>query len=142
MLPAISIIISMFGLSMVLAMVVLCPSSLARDYQPRNDSNERAENLLLLWLTLQQREQWRVGRCFEVIGSLGGKYTIHYGSTFNVCDESTGSMVCFRPQFPIQNTGFAPDWPVCDIVLAQKLALEHDEGHVREVLHVKTFGYA
>lgn len=133
-------IIAMFGLSMVLVMM-LCFPGWSHDYtQLKDDPNKRAENLLLMWLTPQQREQWQVSKCFEVTGSLGGKYTIQYGSTFNVCDESIGLMVCFRPQFPTYNAGFAPDWPVCDIVLAQKLALEHDEGHVRKVLCVKTFG--
>ena len=100
-------------------------------HPPARVAEEKAEALLLSWLTPSQRYEWEASEQFAVTGSCGGEYIITKGTIYNVIAVDGGKM-CFRPQIPTGGM-MATDWPVCDILLAQKLALEHDEAYVLKV---------
>jgi hypothetical protein len=79
--------------------------------------------LLQKHLTAEQQDQYRREKSFNVQGSAGGHYRIHYGRTINVdvLDEKwnpTSARICFLPRGGLC-TG--------DVMLAQKIALENDE---------------
>ena len=81
---------------------------------------QRALALLRQNLSASQREQYDKHRFFDVIGgSTGKRYRIHQGFQMNVEELSPSGkrarLLCFTPQGQL---------PVCDIMLAQKIALE------------------
>ena len=97
----------------------------------RSEAEERGETLLLAMLSPAQREQYKLNRCFDVIGGETGKrYRIRYGQQMNIEElDRKGRRVrllCFVPKGPV---------PVGDIMLAQKLALELFEGDALRVAY-------
>lgn len=88
-----------------------------------NSPEARGRRLLCEWLSPGQLKQFNRHRYFDVVGSHSGKlYRISYGSAGNVheLDESGNHLwgYCFVP-----SARLVP----CDIMLAQKIALETHE---------------
>lgn len=86
-------------------------------------AQERAEQLLVSWLTPEQRGQYERDRCFEVVGSRSRRrYRIRHGRQMNVyaldADGREAQGYCFLPQGNLVEG---------DCMLAQKIALETDE---------------
>jgi len=80
----------------------------------------RALELLKQNLSSSQREQFDGHRFFDVIGgTTGTRYRIHQAYQMNVEELSAGDkrarLLCFAPQGRL---------PICDVLLAQKIALE------------------
>jgi hypothetical protein len=80
----------------------------------------RALALLKQNLSSSQREQFDGHRFFDVIGgTTGTRYRIHQAYQMNVEELSAGGkrarLLCFAPQGRL---------PICDVLLAQKIALE------------------
>jgi len=80
----------------------------------------RALELLKQNLSSSQREQFDGHRFFDVIGgTTGTRYRIHQAYQMNVEELSPGGkrarLLCFAPQGRL---------PICDVLLAQKIALE------------------
>jgi hypothetical protein len=80
----------------------------------------RALELLKQNLSSSQREQFDGHRFFDVIGgTTGTRYRIHQAYQMNVEELSAGGkrarLLCFAPQGRL---------PICDVLLAQKIALE------------------
>ena len=89
----------------------------------RRQAAEKAQALLMEWLSPAQLAQYESNGYFEVTGSHSGKrYRIRRTGQMNVdeLDESRARVVvwCFKPE------GYLP---VGDIMLAQKVMLETDE---------------
>jgi hypothetical protein len=86
----------------------------------RTDAEQRAERLLAAALSPVQRVQYLAAGHFEVVGChTGRRYRILRSSLMNV-ERLDGNgrrieLLCFVPDGPI---------PVCDVMLAQKFALE------------------
>jgi len=81
---------------------------------------QRARELLKQNLSSSQREQFDGHRFFDVIGgTTGTRYRIHQAYQMNVEELSPGGkrarLLCFAPQGRL---------PICDVLLAQKIALE------------------
>ena len=114
------------GLQALCAMagvLILCAVAIGfvwiRDKQPA----DRAHRLFEEWLSPSQREQFRTTGYFDVIGSDSRKlYRVRKGFQMNVDElDRSGNLVshwCFLPEGRL---------PICDIMLAQKIALETDE---------------
>jgi hypothetical protein len=84
---------------------------------------QRALDLLKQNLSSSQREQYDGHRFFDVIGgSTGKRYRIHQAYQMNVEELSPAGkrarLLCFTPQGHL---------PICDVMLAQKIALESFE---------------
>lgn len=100
-----------------------------RQAQERQQANERAQTLLLSFLSAEQREQFERDGYFHVIGSAGGRYRIRRGSVGNIDwyhegGNEWGGSLCCHPMDAYLPPG--------DIMLAQMLALTTDEpGFVR-----------
>jgi hypothetical protein len=91
----------------------------------------RALTLLKEWLSPEQRECFERFRYFDVVGSdTGTRYRVHYGTQTNIEELSfTGQCVCrwcFVPQGNLV---------ACDVMLAQKIALETNERGALAVAH-------
>ncbi|WP_225145527.1 MULTISPECIES: hypothetical protein [unclassified Bradyrhizobium] len=89
----------------------------------------RSLRLLREWLSQAQREQLARKGYFEVIGNeSGSQYRVYAGTSGNVCvvDERDHQQegLCFMPVGSL---------PIGDVMLAQKIALETCEAHVRAV---------
>jgi hypothetical protein len=89
------------------------------------NAEERAQDLLRLWLSPEQREQYDGEACFEVVGSDTGKqFRICKGRVFNIQElDGRGMQVrawCFS----------ADSVAIGDVNLAQKIALETFESKV------------
>jgi hypothetical protein len=89
----------------------------------------RGITLLREWLSPEQRAQFDASRSFEVVGChTGRRYRIRYGTTTNVqeIDDAGRPVVgwCFVP---------SDDLVAGDVMLAQKVALETNEGAALEV---------
>jgi hypothetical protein len=97
----------------------------------------RALHFLRNNLTPAQRDQFDSKGCFDVIGGATGvRYRIWYGYQFNVELLDAGdaaTWICFKP---------SGDVPIGDIVLAQKLALEHFETDALRVARTSSSGLA
>jgi len=81
---------------------------------------QRARELLKQNLSPSQRDQYDRHRYFDVIGnSTGRRYRIHQAYQMNVEELSPAGkrarLLCFTPQGHL---------PICDVMLAQKIALE------------------
>lgn len=88
------------------------------------ETEQRGQQLLRAWLSPEQRECFERNSFFEVTGSGTGKrYRIRYGKTYNVDELDARGNV-------IQRLCFTPNDCLCqgDVMLAQKIALECDEG--------------
>ena len=89
----------------------------------------RSLRLLREWLSQAQREQLARRGYFDVVGNeSGNRYRVYAGTSANVCevDESDHLQhgLCFMPLGSL---------PIGDVMLAQKIALETCEAHVRAV---------
>ncbi|WP_079587823.1 hypothetical protein [Bradyrhizobium lablabi] len=89
----------------------------------------RGITLLREWLSPEQRAQFDASTCFDVIGCHTGKrYRIRQGTATNVYEiDGTGKPAagwCFVP---------SGDLVAGDVMLAQKVALETNEGAALEV---------
>jgi hypothetical protein len=89
----------------------------------RDNSHIRGRKLLREWLSTEQRAQFDLHDCFEVIGcQTGKKYRIRYGHYSNIEElDANGRPVsgwCFVP---------AGNLAAGDVMLAQKIALETSE---------------
>ncbi|SRR5258706_7080346 len=84
-------------------------------------ARQRARQLLLANLTLEQTKQLETQRWFDVLGSLGTRYRIFQGQIRNV--TSLNEQGNFVQTYCAQPAG-VPDE---DAMLAQKLVLETDE---------------
>jgi hypothetical protein len=90
----------------------------------RNEEiGKRSIDLMKAWLSPAQLKQFERHRSFEVTGSRGGWYLIEEGSTFNVAARGFGR-ICFVPKGAL---AFG------DVMLAQKIMLESDEGAVLKI---------
>jgi hypothetical protein len=92
----------------------------SRGREDRSRAEEKGIALLRTWLTPEQAKQWDSHKRFDVIGSdTGTRYRVKYGAAMNIDElNSDGKVVaqwCFGPQGNLV---------VCDVMLAQKVALE------------------
>jgi hypothetical protein len=104
--------------------------------QSRAVAIARGEELLLSLLDENQREAYRFDRMFSVIGSHGTIYRIHRGVSGNIewikPDGTVGGRLCAHPTM-------REEWiPTEDVMLAQLLALTHDEREFVRVANVHT----
>lgn len=86
----------------------------------------QAHKLLAMILTPDQLESYEAHRHFDVVGSAGGVYRIHHGTSGNirrVLDGAEVNRLCVHPQL-WDNRGYLPTE---DCLAAQALALMHDE---------------
>ena len=94
----------------------------------------RGEELLLSMLDENQREAYRQDDMFAVIGSCGAVYRIHRGVAGNIewikPDGTRGGLLCAHPTM---HDGWLP---TPDVMLAQMLALIHDEPGFLRVANV------
>ena len=98
-----------------------------------NPLTEVSRALLRSWLSPDQlRDYNEYGYFFVIGGTTGTKYRVHDWlqrgemQSFNITsyrDGKLASYICFEPT-PLEN-GLA--WPIGDVLLTQKLALEQDE---------------
>jgi len=100
----------------------------------RTQAIARGEALLLEMLDENQRETYRFNGTFTVIGSCGTLYRIHRGTSGNIewvkPDGSVGGRLCAHPTMH-------HEWlPTEDVMLAQMLALIHDEREFCRVANV------
>ncbi|MEY9397839.1 hypothetical protein ABIF66_008654 [Bradyrhizobium japonicum] len=100
--------------------------ALYRSFIEENGPEARARRLLREWLSPDQRAQFDANDYFEVTGSdTGRRYRIHQGTMSNIweLDEEMEAKTgwCFVPERPLA---------ACDVMLAQKIALETDEAAV------------
>jgi len=96
---------------------------LYRRSRAENKSNARGMRLLRYWLSPEQRAQFDRFGYFEVVGSDSGtRYRIYRDSAANVyqmdCVGRLHAGWCFMP---------LGELVACDVMLAQKIALETDE---------------
>jgi hypothetical protein len=87
---------------------------------PDDKLHQRAIQLLKENLTMAQREQYESRGFFEVTGGVTGRrYRIHRGLQMNVEELNAAGrrvgLLCFMPEGRL---------PICDNMLAQKIALE------------------
>jgi hypothetical protein len=80
-------------------------------------ASERAWNLLAEHLDAQQLQDFKERGFFVVRAQSGIEYKIRYGEFRNI-RAATGWTLCAYPD---------GDMPIFDVLLAQKLMLEHDE---------------
>jgi hypothetical protein len=96
-----------------------------RDWYQRPSTSElRGLKLLREWLSQEQLAQYDAHKYFEVIGCHSGKrYRIHHGNGANVIELDDAALPrtgwCFVPTAHLA---------AGDVMLAQKIALETDEG--------------
>ena len=92
----------------------------ARGREDHSRAEKKGIALLRSWLTPEQSKEWDSYKRFDVIGSdTGTRYRVKYGAAMNIDElNSDGKVVaqwCFGPQGNLV---------VCDVMLAQKIALE------------------
>ena len=95
----------------------------ARGLSRRGGAEEKAGALLKEWLSPAQLEEYEKNGHFEVTGGHSGKhYRIRRAHAMNIdeLDEhgERAAAWCFGPE---------GDLPICDVMLAQKIALENNE---------------
>jgi hypothetical protein len=105
------------------------PDAYAADDDGRSAAAARGLDLLKSWLTDEQRAQFERERCFEVIGgTTGRRYRIRDAGPFNIDeldqDGRTADELCVEPRGGLCRG---------DKLLAQKIALEHDEENALRV---------
>lgn len=97
----------------------------------REEGAKKATELLLKFLSPEQRAMYEAAERFHVRGSDGGLYEIRLGSHGNVYRREGDTFVerlCCQPN----------DYtlPFADVVLLQKLAIETDEKHYRKIANI------
>jgi hypothetical protein len=102
---------------MVLARLLIGPIQRGRDVLARRrQARQRAEELLLAWLSPEQRIQYRTSGRFEVTTAVGHRYRVCPGGVVRL--DPRGWAYCIEATTPV---------PVADELLAFKLLLETDE---------------
>jgi hypothetical protein len=101
----------------VLARLLIGPIQRGREVLARRrQARQRAEALLLAWLSLEQRAQYRTSGRFEVTTAAGRRYRVCPGGVVRL--DPRGWAYCIEATTPV---------PVADELLAFKLLLETDE---------------
>jgi hypothetical protein len=94
-----------------------------RETQAREQANDRAVELLLSFLSEEQRRTYDDHEWFEVVGSAGGRYRLHashhIGNIGWLDEQDRHGMLCCHPR--------DERLPIGDVLLAQMLALVTDE---------------
>jgi hypothetical protein len=90
----------------------------------RRQAKQRAEALLLAWLSPQQRVQYRASGRFEVITAAGHRYRVCPGGVVRLAPR--GWAYCIEATTPV---------PLADELLAFKLLLETDEPRFLAIAH-------
>jgi hypothetical protein len=90
----------------------------------RRQARQRAEALLLAWLSPRQRAQYRTSGRFEVTTAAGHHYLVCPGGV--VRRDPRGWAYCIEATTPV---------PVADELLAFKLLLETDEPRFLAIAH-------
>ena len=122
-------LLSAVALTLLLILCALMPGIILAEVQGRyrahrrGQAAEKAQALLVEWLSPAQLAQYESNGYFDVMGSHSGKrYRIRRREHMNIDElDGNGARVavwCFRPE------GYLP---VGDIMLAQKITLETDE---------------
>jgi len=88
------------------------------------EAREKSLDLIKARLSPAQLKQFERHRSFKVTGSRGGRYLIEEGSMFNVAALGRPGRFCFVPKGA---SAFG------DVMLAQKIMLESDEGRVLKI---------
>jgi heme exporter protein D len=101
----------------VLARLLVGPVQRGRDVLARRrQARQRAEELLLAWLSPEQRAQYRTAGRFGVTTAAGHRYRVCPGGVVRL--DPRGWAYCIEATSPM---------PVADEMLATKLLLETDE---------------
>jgi hypothetical protein len=90
----------------------------------RRQAQQRAEALLLGWLSPDQRRQYQVHGWFEVTTARGYRYRVLRGGVVRL--DPRGSAYCIEATCPV---------PVADEMLTNKLLLETDERRFLATAH-------
>jgi hypothetical protein len=110
---------------MMLARLLLGPIRRGRDgLARRRQARQRAEALLLAWLSPQQRAQYRTCGRFEVITAAGHRYRVCPGGVVRL--DRRGWAYCIEATTAV---------PLADELLAFKLLLETDEPRFLATAH-------
>ncbi len=89
-----------------------------------------AHKLLGLVLTREQMASYEARRFFDVVGSAGGVYRIHHGTSGNIrrlIDGREVNRLCVHPHLYVADDNGGGHLPTEDVLAAQALALMHDE---------------
>jgi hypothetical protein len=109
----------------VLARLLIGPIQRGRDVLARRrQARQRAEELLLAWLSPEQRAQYRTSGRFEVTTATGHRYRVCPGGVVRL--DPRGWAYCIEATTPV---------PVADELLAFKLLLETDEPRFLATAH-------
>jgi hypothetical protein len=93
----------------------------------------RATQLLIRVLDPMQRQEYLRYGCFTVEAPGWGRFQILSRSVFNVLSMETGLAYCAAPNIPV---------PIPDLMLSQKLLLEHDPGRFFQVANQRRQDYS
>jgi hypothetical protein len=108
-----------------LARLLIGPVQRGRDgLARRRQARRRAEELLLAWLSPEQRAQYRAGGRFEVTTAAGHRYRVCPGGVVRL--DPRGWAYCIEATTPV---------PLADELLAFKLLLETDEPRFLATAH-------
>jgi hypothetical protein len=110
---------------MVLGRLLIGPIQRGREVLARRrQARQRAEELLVAWLSPEQRAQYRTGGRFEVTTAAGHRYRVCPGGVVGL--DPRGWAYCIEATAPV---------PVADELLAFKLLLETDEPRFLATAH-------
>jgi heme exporter protein D len=111
--------------AVVLAGLLIGPIQQGRDVLARRrQARQRAEELLLAWLSPEQRAQYRASGRFEVTTAAGHRYRVCPGGVVRL--DRRGWAYCIEATTSV---------PVADELLAFKLLLETDEPRFLATAH-------
>lgn len=103
---------------------------IARRETERKAAEKTAEELLVRFLSDEQKKEYREGRQFHVAAGSGRRYRVKYGSAGNVYElDDQGREAARLCAHPISSVGV----PHPDAMLAQLLMLRTDEEKFRKV---------
>ena len=113
------------AVGVVLARLLVGPIQRGRDVLARRrQARQRAEELLLAWLSPEQRAQYRTAGRFEVTTAAGHRYRVCPRGVVRL--DPRGWAYCIEAATPV---------PVADELLAFKLLLETDEPRFLATAH-------
>jgi hypothetical protein len=111
--------------AVVLAGLLIGPIQQGRDaLARRRQARQRAEELLLAWLSPEQRAQYRASGRFQVTTAAGHRYQVCPGGVVRL--DPRGWAYCIEATTSV---------PVADELLAFKLLLETDERRFLATAH-------
>lgn len=94
----------------------------AADKQSRESAQKKARDLLISFLTPEQRTEFEAKGWFSVVGKSGRRYRVRRGTVANidmaVNDNIVPVRLCVHP---------GTSMPVEDVMLSQLLHLQHDD---------------